>query len=454
MQALRSGQNDEALNLSGRVLRAHPGDCKILALQAMAHSGLGQAEAALGSFKTALTHCPSYLPALEGAAQIEYARKDAAVDSLLARILTLQPGNETAHAMLATRLLNSNCAEALPHFAASQGMFPARPDLQQGYAFCLAQTGATAEALSQYGQLAAAHPSDEATYNVALLQSKIKAEPAALATLEPLLSEGRFEPAFSLASRIAEEGGDTPRAVALLRTAIALNPDDLDNYLVFSRLAYDHSSFPVGVAMLSAGLQRLPGAASLYLARGVLEVQMSETDAAIGDFERAHQLDAKLSFAVDAMGLMLTQQHQNAAALARFQAEVKEHPEDAFLQYLLAEQLSESPEEASGATLAAAIAAAKASTKLAPGYEPAQDLLILLYMRAKQPALAIEQAERVLAQNPNDDSALYQELIARRRLGQTQSLDALTARLVAARKQNAAKQEEVSHYRLLGANER
>ncbi len=454
IEALRGGQNEEALQLSRRVLLNHPGDCKVLSLQAMAHSGLGQAEAALGSFKTALAHCPSYLPALEGAAQLEYALKDAGVEPTLARILTLQPGNETAHAMLATRLLSRNCSEALPHFAASEGMFPARPDLQQGYAFCLAQTGATTEALAQYGQLAAAHPSDEITYDIALLQFKTKAAPAALATLQPLLSEGRFEPAFSLASKIAEEGGDTPRAVSLLRTAIALNPDDLDNYLVFSRLAYDHSSFPVGVAMLSAGLQRLPKAASLYLARGVLEVQMSETDAAISDFEKAHQLDAKLSFAEDAMGLMLTQQHQNAAALARFQAEVKEHPEDAFLQYLLAEQLSESPEEAGGATLAAAIAAAKASTALAPGYQPAQDLLILLYMRARQPALAIEQAERVLAQNPNDESALYQELLARRRLGQTQSLDALTARLVAARKENAAKQESVSHYRLLGANER
>ena len=454
IQALRGGRNQEALNLSRRVLLDHPGDCKLLSLQAMAHSGLGETEAALGSFKTALAHCPSYLPALEGAAQLEYARKDAGAESLLTRILLLQPGNETAHAMLATRLLSKSCSEALPHFTASEGMFPARPDLQQGYAFCLAQTGAVMEALSQYGQLAATHPSDEIAYDIALLQSKTKAGPAALATLRPLLNEGRFEPAFSLASKIAEEGGDTPRAVALLRTAIALNPDDLDNYLVFSRLAYDHSSFPVGVAMLSAGLQRLPGAASLYLARGVLEVQMSETDAAISDFERAHQLDANLSFAVDAMGLMLTQQHQNAAALARFQAEVKEHPEDAFLQYLLAEQLSESPEEAGGATLAAAIAAAKASATLAPGYQPAQDLLILLYMRAKQPALAIEQAERVLAQSPNDESALYQELIARRRLGQTQSLDALTARLVAARKENAAKQEAVSHYRLLGANER
>ncbi len=465
LRALRGGQNDEALKLSQRALAGHPADCELLSLQAMAQGGLGQTEAALGSFQKALVHCPSYLPALEGAAQIEYARsysggnarpdarRDGGVDALLLRILKLQPGNETAHAMLATRLEGRSCAEALPHFAASQGMFANRPDLQGGYAYCLAQTGARTEALSQYEQLAAAHPSDEVAYNIALLQWKARAGAAALGTLEPVLQAGRFEPAFSLASKIAEEGGDTPKAVELLRTAIALDPDDVENYLAFSRLAYDHSSFPVGVTMLNAGLERLPQAAPLYLARGVLEVQMSQTDAAIGDFETAHRLDGRLSFAVDAMGLMLTQQHQNAAALARFQAEVKEHPEDAFLQYLLAEQLSESAEDAGGATLRAAITAAKASTALAPEYGPAQDLLILLYMRAGEPALAIEQAERTLARSPNDESALYQELLARRRLGQTQSLNTLTARLVAARKENAAKQETTEGYRLLGAAE-
>ncbi len=71
-------------------------------------------------------------------------------------------------------------------------------------------------------------------------------------------------------------------------------------------------------------------------------------------------------------------------------------------------------------------------------------------MRAKEPALAIEQAERTLAQNPTDESALYQELLAKRRLGQTGSLDALTARLVAARQANALKQQKVDRYQLQG----
>ena len=453
VQALRGGQNQTALTLAQRALLARPADCKVMSLEAMAHLGLGQQEAAASSFRSALTHCPTYLPALEGAAQIAYARKDPAAAPLLERVVKVQPQNETAHAMLASLLHGTDCAGALPHFAASQTLFASRPELQQEYAFCLAQTGAFAEALVQDQQLAVTHPSEIVTYNVALLQWKTKATVAALATLEPVLKNGDFEPAFSLASMLCEEMHDTPRAVSLLRTAIALNPDDQENYLAFSSLAYDHNSFPVGIEMLNAGLKRLPQAAPLFLARGVLEVQVSRSDAALRDLETAHRLDPQLSFAEDAMGLMLTQQHQDAAALARFQAEVKQHPEDAFLQYLLAEQLSESAQEADGTTLAAAIAAAKTSASLDTHYQPAQDLLILLYMRAKQPALAIDQAERTLAQHPNDEAALYQELLARRRLGQTDSLHALTARLIAAKRENAAKQQAATRYRLLGAED-
>lgn len=454
VQALRQGQNEQALALSRAALQQHPTDCKLLSLQAVAHSGLGQVDAALGSFRNALTHCPIYLPALEGAAQIEYARKDAAVEPLLQRIVNLQPGNETAQAMLATLLRSKDCAEALPHFKASQALFASRPELQQEYASCLVQTDAPAEALLQYKQLAAAHPDNAVIYDVALLEWKGKNPTAALATLAPVLTEKHFEPAFALASKVCEGIGDTPQAVSLLRTAVALNPDNQENYLAFSSLAYDHNSFPIGVEMLNAGLKRLPHAASLYLARGVLEVQMSQTEAALSDFESAHRLDGKLSFAIDAMGLMLTQQHKNAAALVRFQAEAKQHPQDAFLQYLLAEQLSESPDEADGALLAAAIKAAKTATTLDPRYQPAKDLLILLYMRAKQPALAKQQAELALTQNSDDEAALYQELLACRRLGETKSLQALTARLMAARKENAARQELVDRYRLLGAADR
>ena len=469
--ALRQGRNQEALDATKSALLRQPGDCRLLSLQGLAYTGLGQAGASLRSFREALGTCPEYLPALEGAAQIEYRQHDPAAVGTLGRILAADPQNLPAHAMLATTLAEAGkCPEALSHFVAARAAFPGRPEFQQQYGACLAETGDNRAALEQYKDLAAQHPTDATLYNVAMLEWKLREVDQASATLAPLLAAGQFEPAVALGAKISEEQGDTPRAVELLRKAIGLRPDDPDNYVAFGSLAFDHASFAAGVEMLNAGLKRLPGAAALYLARGVLEVQISQTEAALLDFDRAHRLDNKLSFATDAMGLLETQQHQDKAALQRFEELAKVHPDDAFLQYLLAEQIAGDNRDAQdsepvpgpgaeqvpgqkagqGPNLARAVAAAKRSTVLDPKYLPAQDLLILLYMRSGQPQLAIEQAERTLAEDPNDESALYQELQARRRLGEKSALPGLTARLQAARQENARKQQRVDRYRLQG----
>lgn len=446
---LRARNNQEASLLATRALKAHPGDCKLLSLNAVALTGLSKTNEALNFFKKALTKCPAYLPALEGAAQIEYAQESPEAVPLLNRVLAVQPGNATAHAMLATTLrAKGNCEDALSHFAATKALFPTRPDLLQGYGYCLVQTGDLKVALAQYLDLLESHPNDKVRYNVALLQWKTHAADDALATLAPLLAGDQDEAAFALASKIYEEKGDTPRAVELLRTAIVIEPDKVDNYLDFADLAFNHKSFQVGIDMLNAGLKRMPGSAPLYVARGVLEVQLSHSDIAIADFDHAYRLDPKLSFALDAIGIMQSQQHQNAQSLALFKSEAKLHPDDALVQYLLAEQLSQNTEDAEDASLAAAIAAAKRATELDPGYQAAHDLLAVLYIRAKQPKLAIQQAELALAEDPNDQVALYQEIMARRRSGDTATIEDLTARLNEIRKEYGRKQQVADRYRL------
>jgi tetratricopeptide (TPR) repeat protein len=445
---LRAGNNQEAAVLAKRALAAYPGDCKLLSLNAVALTGLGRTEEALHSFKKALTKCPAYLPALEGAAQIEYGQQNPEVMTLLNRLLAVQPDNVTAHAMLAVTLrAKEKCEDALSHFAASGALFSSRLDLLQSYGYCLAQTGDLKAALTQYIDLLAAHPNNKIRYDVALLQWKTHAADDALATLEPLLGGNQEEAAFALASKIYEEKGDTPRAVALLRTAILIAPDNVDNYLDFADLAFNHKSFQVGIDMLNAGLKRMPDSAPLYVARGVLQVQLSHSDAAITDFDHAHRLDPRLSFAVDAIGIMQSQQHQNGQSLSLFESQAKLHPDDALVQYLLAEQLSQNTENAEGSDLAA-IAAAKHAVDLDPNYQAAHDLLAVLYIRTKQPKLAIQQAELALALDPNDQVALYQEIMARRRSGDTSQIQALTARLNEIRKENGSRQQATDRYRL------
>lgn len=449
IQELHAGNPAHALSLVDAALRAAPHDCSLLSLQGVAFSGLGESQKALGSFRTALATCPDYLPALEGAAQIEFASNRDAADPLLRHILQLAPGDATAHAMLAASLRSAgSCSEALPHFQAGQSLFSSRPDLQQSYAACLVATGDPRAALTVFEDLLQSTPNDSVRYDVALLQWRTGTGDVALKTLAPLLSGVHPVPALALASKIHEERGETPEAVALLRQAIVQAPDQLDNYLDFAALAYRHNSFQVGVDILNSGLQRLGNSPPLLVARGVLEVQLSMSDAAIADFNLAHRLDPKLTFAADAVGILRSQQHQTGESLALFEQQARLHADDPLLQYLLAEQLAEQSEHNDPGRLDVAIAAARKAISLDSHYLAAHDLLALLYMRSDQPQLALAQTAAALALDPNDEAALYQEILARRRIGDTANLKGLSAKLVEARQQNSLRQQKVDHFAL------
>ncbi len=466
---LRAGDSSGALMLSQTELRSFPRDCRLLSLQGVALNTLHRSNESLRSFQHALALCPSSLPALEGAAQLEFAAGNHAAIALLDRIVSIRPDDNTSHAMLATMLAHDgDCVAAMPHFEATRALFPQQPDLLLAYGSCLARTERWNEAVAAFSELSCEHPSKDATYDLAVVQEKAGQLKDALATLESLIEvdhgggysnesgrgdgEGTAERALVLGSRIAEETGDTPSAVNLLRNAILLNPENVDNYLAFARLADAHQSFQVGIDMINAGISRLPNAAPLYVSRGVLHVQLSQIAEADADFQHAHQLDPQLSFAMDAIGILQTQKHETAASLALFRQQAQVHPQDALLQYLLAEALSESTSTdvntEAGTNLKEAIMVAKKACTLEPTYEPAIDLLAELYLRAEQPALAERQAELALARNPNDTVALFAEIRAKHKLGDEAAVPALVKRMEQAKKSDLARTQQLSRYQL------
>ena len=116
----------------------------------------------------------------------------------------------------------------------------------------------------------------------------------ALATLAPLLADAGVDAeTLGLASAAFQKAGDTPQAVATLRRAILLEPRNVDLYLDFANIAFAHQSFQVGIEVLSDGLGLQPSAAPLYVARGVLYVQLADYERAEADFAKASELDPK-----------------------------------------------------------------------------------------------------------------------------------------------------------------
>ncbi|WP_446743264.1 tetratricopeptide repeat protein [Silvibacterium acidisoli] len=444
---LRSGDAQGALTLAQARIKQEPDSCQVLSLEAVAYTGLSKTDDALKSFQAALRHCPAYLPALEGAAQIGFQRHSMSAAPLLLRILEVQPGNLPAHGMLASLYAGAGeCSKAIPHFAASTALLTSQPSARESYGRCLAFTGDLPGAIEQFRQVVAANPTDANQCDLADIQWRNREPANAMTTLAPLLGAKTYSPAFSLAANIAESQGDTPRAVELLRQAILLAPEDQGNYIDFANLAFAHNSFQVGIDMLNAGLQRNPTAATLYLARGILEMQLTKQQEAVADFEKAHQLDPKLSLSMDALGIARSQQHDDTASLAIYREQARQHPQDALLHYLLAEQLSEN-ESAGSPAAAEAITAAKRSVELDSGYAPARVLLAKLYLSANKPELAMQEAAAVLARSPEDESALYQAMMASRRLGRKADVQSFANRLRDAR-QHASEKQQKGGYQL------
>lgn len=447
VQLLQEHQYDQALSSADKLLATNSHSCQLFSLRGIALNGMHRKTEADQAFRRALKYCPNDLLALEGAAEIEYAGQRPGATELLSRILAIRPHDETAHAMLASLYRDTGkCEDALPHFEASRALLNSHPKFQQEYAFCLAKAGRYSQAAAVYKSVLESKPDDAARYNLAFVQWKLNAPADALGTLRPMLTADAKEPVLALGARVAEESNDTPLAVKLLRSAIVASPKNIANYLEFAQISFNHNSYQVGIDMINAGLAQLPKATKLYLARGVLEVQLSKSAEALADFERAHKLEPQLSLAMDAIGIVKSQQYKPAAALAWFGDQARQHPKDSLLQYLYAEALSDSSSDPGAAQKA--IRAAELSVKLDPGYGPARDLLSLLWLRVGNPQRALEEAEAALRIRPNDDVALYHEIMARRRLGQTKQVEVLVKQLAAMRRRNSEMDRARHHYAL------
>jgi tetratricopeptide (TPR) repeat protein len=459
--ALRAMRYQQALELAQTARREWPKEVRILVLEGMALNGLGRESEALARFGSALEISPDYVPALEAASEIEFKseigskKPSAAAISHLERLLALRPGEETAHAMLAVLAWkHGDCASAVEHFGHSQSAIAAQPEAQYGFGACLMKLKRPQEALPVFERLAAAHPDDRhARYAVALSLLDTRRTREAIDALQPLVETNDPDPtALELSSAAHEALGETPKAVALLRAAIVRDPGNAKLYLDFASLSFAHQSFQVGIDMINAGLRRAPESAPLYLARGVLHVQLAEFDQADGDFDRAERLDPKQALGGVVRGLSQIQQNNPDQALATVRTQLKDRPKDEFPYYLLAELLSKQGVQPGSAEFDEALHAALEAVRLKPDFTLARDVLSRLYLQAGDTDRAIEQCRLALRDNPSDEMALYRlirALQSRGRKGDAAEVPALLKQFAALRDEARRREAEEGKFRLV-----
>jgi len=398
---------------------------------------------------------PDYLPALEGAAQLQYEAGSADAIPLLEHVLKLRPDETTSHAMLAVLAAKKgDCAMAVQHFSVVGSMLDSQPDALQGYGICLLKLEQTEEAIQVFGRLMTMQPNEPRfRQGLAAVQLAAGKPQDALTTLQPLLDSSPNVSTMRLAAAIYEANKDTPNAVKILRDAIVKDPRQTALYVDFAEIAMDHQSFQTGVEMINSGLELQPAEAQLYLARGVLYVQLADYEKAQADFDKAEQLDPKQGMSAAAQGMLAEEQNQNnpERALATVRAKLAKQSEDAFLWYLQAAIISQKSPEPGSPEFAQGLDSAKRAVTLQPSLTVAHNVLAKYYLDSGQNAPAAKECRLVLQQDPSDQGALYHLVIALRKMGTTAEIPDLLKRLAKARQDAAKVEGERNRYKLIVA---
>jgi tetratricopeptide (TPR) repeat protein len=453
--ALRAREFDKATELLQPALQRYPKSAQLWTLQGIAFSGEAHKKEALASFYHALKMSPEYLPAIEGAAQLEYQAGNPAGIPLLQHLVKLRPNDPTSHAMLAVLLCRrGDCAGAVPHFESSAPLLDSQPGALRQYGACLVRLKKLDQAISVFHRILALDPADgDARHHVATLQLMAEHPQDAIETLAPLLQANHPDPKIlALAAAAYEANGDTPAAVRVLRQAIVSDPHNIDLYVDFANISMDHQSFEAGISMINSGVAVQPNAAQLYVARGVLYVQLGQYDQAEADFDKADALDPRQAIGSIALGVEAVQKNSPEEALATVRSKLAKKPNDAYLLFLQADILNQKGLDAGSAEFQAALASVKKSVSLQPGLGTAHDLLAKLYLQAGQNREAIEQSRKALTIDAKDQTAVYHLIQALRKTDDKTELPDLLKRLAQLR-QDATKQEEQrSRYKLIEGN--
>lgn len=453
---LQAQQNAEAIELAEQALRKYASDPRLWVLKGIAEDRGGKPAEALQAFRKSLALSPEYLPALEGAAQLEYQLHDPNAAASLRKILRIRPDDPTANAMRAVLAFQQNdCTVAVEHFAKAGSAIDSQGSALTQYGTCLLRLKRPETAIPVFQAVLDRAPRDaHARQNLSAAQFAAKQYANALATLQPALAEKQPDAGvLDLASAIAEAQGDTPKAVEWLRSAIVSDPKTARYYLDFASLCFDHASYDIGIHMLDVGLSQIPQSAPLYLTRGILYVQQGKYEQAEADFERAAALDPQQTFSPFAEGLVQYQQSNLSGALERVRQQLTRHPDDASSLFLFGEILLQKGAEPGTPEFDEASSALQHALKLNPDNIQAHDTLGNVYLKSGNLSKAIEQSRLALKLDSSDQTALYHLIVALRRLNRKDEIPPLLKQMAAIRNTVGLREAERNRYRLYESNE-
>ena len=425
--ALAAGRFAQALEIAGSLLKTQPNDPRLLTARGLALAGLGRHKDAVASFDRALQVAPNFMPALKAAAQTCYTRHDARAASYLARLLRLDPGDQTAHGMAGALAFEAgDCALAVKHFQSAKGECERNELASSQFGQCLIKLGRPGEAASVFRNLIANNPATgNGRYNLAVAQLLDSKPAEAIETLQPITAGDPADAAaLNLLASAQAANHNLDEALASLRRAAVLAPLEDVNYLDLAILYFQHDRFQTALEILGAGLRNVPRSARLLMMRGAVHAQLAQFDKASDDFQNADRIEPDRGYGSVGLSVLLNETNQLTEARTVLRERLKGAPSDAMLNYLLADSLLRE-----GAGFEEAEKALLRSVKSKPNFASAHAALGKLYSKSARIDEAIAELRLALKYNPAEKSALNQLFLLLMRTGREQEAQAIGARL-------------------------
>ena len=448
---IRGGHSSEAIAECDRELRAAPRSVALHTLKGLALQNAGEKAAGLAEFRQALAIDPLYEAALQAAAQIEFEERDSNAKNTLESVLRLRPASEPAHAMLGVLLFEKrSCQEAITHFEKAPGAIKT-PSIQWQYGVCLLEQQRWREGALQFSALLQLREHAPTRYNLALAYWNAADYRSAVATLQPLEDQDADADVMRLLASAMEAVGDTPRAYAVLKRAIAGHPRDERLLVDFAVMCTEHKALDLGLEVVRAGIRNAPESARLHTLLGVLLIRSGETERAQVAFQRAQELAPEAGLGRIGLASTLMQMGLAADAVTMLRDQLAATGRDprtelTLVRALLLKSPSAPEREEAGERLRWII-------KQEPSSATAHALLGKVYMQSDDIGKARAEFESAVRLDPSDRISTYQLMTIFQRSGRAKEGAELARTLRSLLDKEKADEAAASGFRIVRQSE-
>jgi cytochrome c-type biogenesis protein CcmH/NrfG len=427
---LAQGDFASAMTHSSTLLKVHPRDSALWTLKGIALARLKNTAEALQAFDRALSIDPTFVPALRAEAQTAYRVHHPSTKKCLDRLLAVQPDDTVALAMRgALAFEEKQCDQAIEFYRRSgPAVLTSESSITQ-YASCLVSSNRAEEARTLLLQGINRYPENTVIrYDLAVAQSRLHRASEVIAALAPLQNSDDAGVLNLIASAYAETGQRDAAASALSR-AIQLRPKEEDNYLDLAILSLENASEARSIEIATQGLAQLPQSSRLFLIRGVAEAQLAHYDNAEGDFATASQLAPDQPNSTIAMSFLLSDKNRPAEQEALLRSQQERTPNDAVVNYLLADLILRRGAKPGEQRYAEAQSALDRSLSKQPQSAEAQILAGKIDMQLNEFEHALIHFDEAYKVDPNNRAALSFKLQALRKLHRNEQLAEVVGQL-------------------------